>query len=84
MFLETVSIIVSGNRGSTVAKLIGTNTQRRGDLFETTVNGEKMTDIINREHENVKYLQGIKLPENIVGVPDVVESCEGASIVCDI
>ncbi|KAI8333683.1 glycerol-3-phosphate dehydrogenase [NAD+] [Chlamydoabsidia padenii] len=90
MSLEKVCIIGSGNWGSAVAKLIGTNTQHHGNLFENTVrqwvfeekvNGENLTDIINREHENVKYLQGIKLPENIVAVPDVVNACKGASLV---
>jgi glycerol-3-phosphate dehydrogenase (NAD+) len=77
-------------RGSAVAKLIGTNTQRHGNLFESSVrqwvfeekvNGENLTDIINREHENIKYLQGIKLPENIVAVPSVVDACKDATLV---
>ena len=35
-------------------------------VFEETVNGRKLTDIINNDHENVKYLPGHKLPENVV------------------
>ena len=34
--------------------------------YEELVNGRKLTEIINTEHENVKYLPGYKLPENIV------------------
>ena len=30
------------------------------------VNGEKLTDIINTKHENVKYLPGVQLPTNVV------------------
>ncbi|KAI8081613.1 glycerol-3-phosphate dehydrogenase [NAD+] [Halteromyces radiatus] len=90
MPLEKVCIIGSGNWGSAVAKLIGINTQRHGDLFEKTVrqwvfeekvNGENLTDIINREHENVKYLEGIKLPENVVAIPNVVDACKDATLV---
>lgn len=35
-------------------------------VFEENVNGRKLTDIINMEHENIKYLPGYKLPENVV------------------
>ena len=35
-------------------------------VFEETVNGRKLTEIINTDHENVKYLPGHKLPPNVV------------------
>ncbi len=35
-------------------------------VFEETVNGQKLTDIINKEHENVKYLKGAKFTPNLV------------------
>lgn len=35
-------------------------------VFEEMVNGSKLTEIINSTHENVKYLPGHKLPENVV------------------
>lgn len=34
--------------------------------FEENIDGKKLTEIINTTHENVKYLPGHKLPENIV------------------
>lgn len=37
-------------------------------VFEEEVNGKKLSEIINTQHENVKYLPGHKLPENIVGL----------------
>ena len=54
-------------------------------VYEETVtatNGEErnLTDVINNDHENVKYLPGIKLPENIVAVPDLAKACEGATL----
>ena len=30
-------------------------------VFEEIVNGEKLSDIINTKHENVKYLPGEKI-----------------------
>ena len=37
-------------------------------VYEETVDGKKLTDIINTEHENTKYLPGTKLPHNIVSM----------------
>ena len=34
--------------------------------------GRKLTDIINEDHENTKYMPGIKLPRNVIADPDVV------------
>lgn len=35
-------------------------------VFEEDVGGRKLTEIINTQHENVKYLPGHKLPPNVV------------------
>ena len=37
-------------------------------VFEEVVNGRKLTEIINTEHENVKYLPDIKIPSNVVRI----------------
>lgn len=64
-------------RGSAIAKIIGANTVKFNDKFEEKVtmyvyeemiDGKKLTEIINEQHENVKYLPGHKLPANIVRV----------------
>ncbi|XP_060786912.1 glycerol-3-phosphate dehydrogenase 1a isoform X2 [Neoarius graeffei] len=49
-------------------------------VFEEMVDGRKLTEIINTEHENVKYLPGRRLPENVVAVADLVEAVCGADI----
>lgn len=61
-------------RGSVIAKIIGTNAVNLTNInnevkmyvFQETIGDRKLTDIINELHENVKYLPGIKLPENVV------------------
>ncbi|KAI9031825.1 glycerol-3-phosphate dehydrogenase [NAD+] [Phycomyces nitens] len=84
-----VAIIGSGNWGSAISKIIGTNVKNHPDTFEEDVNmwvfqeqvdGQNLTDIINEKHENVKYLPGIPLPENIHAVADVKETAIGANI----
>ncbi|KAF9584624.1 Glycerol-3-phosphate dehydrogenase [Lunasporangiospora selenospora] len=86
--VEKVALIGSGNWGSSVAKLIGRNVQKF-DHFDTEVkmwvyqeqiDGRNLTDIINEQHENVKYLPGIKLPENVVACPELVETCKDATM----
>ena len=50
-------------------------------VFEEMVEGDKkLTEVINERHENVKYLPGIKLPENVVAVPDIVAAATDADI----
>lgn len=86
---QKVCIVGSGNWGSAIAKIVGFNAEARPDLFdidvnmwvfEEQVNGRKLTEIINTEHENVKYLQGIKLPQRVIAIPDVVEAAKDADV----
>lgn len=65
---------ISFSRGSSIAKIIGRNVKasNRFDpivnmwVYEEMIDGKKLTEIINTEHENVKYLPGHKLPKNVV------------------
>lgn len=91
--LDKVCIIGSGNWGSAISVMVGRNCQRL-DHFETKVNmwvyeemielpdgsSKKLTEVINEKHENVKYLPGVTLPENVVAVPDLTEACRGATL----
>lgn len=64
------------HRGSAIAKIVGANAAKHDTfettvnmwVFEETVNGRKLTEIINTDHENVKYLPGHKLPPNVVSL----------------
>lgn len=61
-------------RGSAIAKIVGANAKRLPQfedrvtmyVYEEMIEGKKLTEIINETHENVKYLKGHKLPENVV------------------
>ena len=61
---EKVCIVGSGNWGSAIAKIVGRNVLDRDQfddevtmwVFQESVDGKNLTDIINTEHENVKYL----------------------------
>ncbi|KAK9113575.1 hypothetical protein Syun_020372 [Stephania yunnanensis] len=84
-----VTVVGSGNWGSVAAKLIGSNTLKLSSfhdevrmwVFEETLpSGEKLTDVINRDNENVKYLPGIKLGRNVVADPDLVNAVKDANM----
>merc|ERR1719436_1359731 len=86
---KKVCIVGSGNWGSAIAKLVGYNAARLPDrfeknvnmwVFEEEVNGRKLTEIINTDHENVKYLPGVTLPSNVIAVPDLVEAARNADL----
>lgn len=49
-------------------------------VYEEQVEGGKLSEIINTRHENVKYLPGKKLPENVRAVTDLVETCQDADV----
>ncbi|KAJ2194852.1 glycerol-3-phosphate dehydrogenase, partial [Coemansia sp. RSA 521] len=74
-------------KGSTAARIIGSNVAKLPDfddtvkiwVFDEIVNGKKLIDIINTEHENVKYLPGHKLPTNVVAVPDAADAVKDAT-----
>lgn len=61
-------------RGSAIAKIVGANAKTQSGfadrvtmyVYEEIINGKKLTEIINQMHENVKYLPGHKIPENVV------------------
>jgi len=49
-------------------------------MKKSLTNGKKLTEIINQEHENVKYLPKIKLPTNLQAIPDALETVSGANL----
>lgn len=40
-----------------------------------------LTDVINERHENVRYLPGKRLPDNVVAVPDLAAAADGADVI---
>lgn len=89
---ERVCIVGSGNWGSAVARIIGENVHHF-DKFDkrvamwvyeevVTYGGaqRKLTEVINTDHENVKYLPGFRLPDNVVAEPDLAAAVADATL----
>ncbi|RWS31966.1 glycerol-3-phosphate dehydrogenase [NAD(+)]: cytoplasmic-like isoform X2 [Leptotrombidium deliense] len=85
---KKVCLIGSGNWGSAIAKIVGVNVKKfdcfdkevKMYVYEEMVDGRKLTEIINKDHENVKYLKGHKFTDSIKAVPDVLETAKDADI----
>lgn len=85
-----IAVIGSGNWGTTIAKVVSENAALNPQLFasevrmwvfEEKIDGRNLTEIINTDHENVKYLPHIKLPVNLIATPDLLETVKGADII---
>lgn len=75
MSKSKVGIIGGGNFGSAIGNVLGRYLQEGSELFESEIKiwileeqlegGKSLCDEINRQNENIKYLPGLKLPENV-------------------
>ncbi|KAK4426105.1 Glycerol-3-phosphate dehydrogenase [NAD(+)] 1, chloroplastic [Sesamum alatum] len=84
-----VTVVGSGNWGSVAAKLIASNTLKLNSFHDEVImwvfeemlpTGEKLSQVINRTNENVKYLPGIKLGKNVVANPDLENAVKDANL----
>ncbi|RYY75827.1 hypothetical protein EON63_19200 [archaeon] len=82
-----VGIVGSGNWGTAVARRVGLNLQQAHPeekvkmwVHEEIVDGQKLSDVINIKHENIKYLPDIALPGNVRAIPDLHEACKDCNI----
>jgi len=99
-----VTVIGSGNWGTTVAKLVAESTREHLDVFEEDVQmwvyeekvtlpkdsphydaavgdePQNLTAIINKYHENVKYLPKIALPGNVIANPSLQDAVKDATV----
>lgn len=99
-----VTVVGSGNWGSTIAKIVAENTRDHPDLFEEHVQmwvyeedvtigsdspyydaslgdkPQKLTEVINKHHENVKYLPKVPLPPNLVANPSLQDAVQNSTI----
>ncbi|KRY41529.1 putative glycerol-3-phosphate dehydrogenase 2, partial [Trichinella spiralis] len=89
--VHKVAIVGGGSWGSALSVIVGESVERKKHLFDTSVklwllreevNGEDLADLINRQHENVKYLPGIQLPKNIgIEVDEKGKMCVSSVII---
>ncbi|KAI1774089.1 glycerol-3-phosphate dehydrogenase [NAD+] [Hypoxylon cercidicola] len=88
-----VTVVGSGNWGSTISKIVAENTKAYPELFEEDVQmwvyeeevtyedqTQKLTTVINKHHENVKYLPNIKLPTNLIANPSLEDAVSESTI----
>ncbi|OMJ26736.1 Glycerol-3-phosphate dehydrogenase 1-like protein [Smittium culicis] len=77
--MEKICVYGAGNWGSTAARIIAENTIRYDKFYNVVnmyvhkeiYNGRELTDIINTDKENTKYLPGFKFPDNVFATSDI-------------
>ncbi|WFD40819.1 glycerol-3-phosphate dehydrogenase (NAD(+)) [Malassezia japonica] len=85
MAIEKQKVAIIGSGNCAIAKIAGYNAARHSDSFERQVNmyvyqEKNLTDIINEEHTNKKYLPNVQLPENVVAISNVEEAARDATL----
>ncbi|MDA2922260.1 glycerol-3-phosphate dehydrogenase (NAD(+)) [Patescibacteria group bacterium AH-259-L07] len=92
MKTKKISVIGAGNWGTAIARLIANNLISKKELkgydknvtlwlYEEIIKGKKLSDIINTEHVNVKYLPGVRLPKNIIAIPELRKVLERVCVI---
>ncbi|KMZ05080.1 uncharacterized protein LOC6729085 isoform X2 [Drosophila simulans] len=82
-----ICIIGAEGWGSAIAAVVSNNVLE-GDfdsrvhlyVYDEMIGDTALSEIINTRHENVKYLPGIKLPNNLIAVNDLLEAAQNADI----
>jgi glycerol-3-phosphate dehydrogenase (NAD+) len=83
-----VAIVGSGSWGTCAAKICAENIAKSAvfepevsmwTFEETLADGRLLSVVINSEHENVKYLPGVKLPANVKAIPSIEDACRNAT-----
>jgi glycerol-3-phosphate dehydrogenase (NAD+) len=76
---KKICIVGCGRWGSVIAKIVGRNVLEHSIfaqhvpmwVFEELYNGKKLTEIINKKRENIKYMPGCMIPYNVVAIADL-------------
>lgn len=90
---KRVVVVGGGSFGSAIANRLALNVGPSGDskdqyesevlmwLYDEVVDGRKLSEIINESHENIKYLPGVKLPNNLHVTVDITKTVQDADVV---
>ena len=49
-------------------------------VYDEDVGGQMLSNVINKDHENVKYLPGFVLPKNVIAITDIKKACEDSNV----
>lgn len=83
-----VLIVGGGNWGTCIASLAAENAARsqlfhkevKMWIYDEQVEGEPIAQIINERKENIKYLPGVKLPDNLTATSDLASVSKEADL----
>ena len=73
--MQKISVIGAGSWGTTLAVLLG----EKGFDVKLWARREELANEIESKRENAQYLQGIKIPNNVIAdhsLKNILENCE--------
>ncbi|EOD08592.1 hypothetical protein EMIHUDRAFT_217317 [Emiliania huxleyi CCMP1516] len=82
--VHRVCVVGGGSWGTAVAKLVSENTERWPEfepLVKLWVHDAALAATINEQHENTKYLPGVKMPDAVVAEADLSAALSLATLV---
>ncbi|CED82647.1 glycerol-3-phosphate dehydrogenase (nad) [Phaffia rhodozyma] len=87
---DKVACVGSGSWATALARIAAMNTAEK-EGFDKEVRmwvrekevegGGKLTEQMNKEHTNARYLPGVSLPENLVAVPELADVVKDATLI---
>ncbi|KAL7412865.1 NAD-dependent glycerol-3-phosphate dehydrogenase C-terminus-domain-containing protein [Mrakia frigida] len=88
--VDRVAVIGSGSWGTALARIAAINAAEKEGFHpevrmwvrEREVPGRGLlTELMNKEHENERYLPDVVLPSNLIAVPSLTEVVKGATLI---
>lgn len=88
--IDRVAVIGSGSWGTALARIAAINAAEKEGFVkevrlwvrEREIPGKGLlTEIMNKEHENARYLPDVDLPTNLVAVPNLVDVVKDATLI---
>jgi glycerol-3-phosphate dehydrogenase (NAD+) len=87
---KNIAVVGGGNFGTAISRRIAKNVgvSHAGYhklvymwLMEEIINGRNLTDIINADNVNVKYLPDVALPKNLFATSNIKHAVENADVI---
>lgn len=88
---DHIAIVGGGSWGTAVARRVGLNLLDGTTAYPATfvklwmvdevLEGRSLVDIVSMDHENPKYLPGVKIPHNVVATSNLADCVQGAKVV---
>ncbi len=84
-----IAVIGSGSWGTAVARRVALNVANQKTfenksvkmwVYDEIIKDRLLSDVINNDHMNSKYLPNVALPGGLIACPNIIETCKDADL----